>query len=347
MTLVLAYLAVPALSFFSLGSGADASEIALFTVQNAAGDSAAVSTVDLTLRFELSKYGSLVSPDKTRDTLRRLRIRAGDHAPPALLRLLGEELGVDWLVTVTVHDTERRTVPQLTMSIRVYSGATGELIWMNFRGGSGLDRRKVLGLGVLDEMDSLIPFVIRDLLQELPAEIEPEGARNHGDSPPPLGRVAVVPFAGWTKRRPTLNAETVTEAVRSELFKSNIDLVSPNLVYEVLRQQQAGRWDGVAAGSRTALHAEAGADTILVGEVETYEVGGSEFEPKPKVVLAMRLLDARTGHILWTGDLDRNGWDGQSLLGLGRIYSRGALAERMMVTLTRRLQRDTTKILHD
>lgn len=350
VTLVLACLIVAAPAFFGRESGAGATVIALFGVQNAAGDTEAANTVDQSLRFELTKYGSLVGPERTRDALRRLRIRSGDRAAPALLRLLGEELAADWLISVSLHDTERRMVPRLTMSIRIYSSATGELLSMGFRGGSGIDRRKVLGLGMITELERLVPVVVRDLLEELPTIGEtPAPARNQNQrkTRSHLGRVAVVPFTGSTKRRPTFNAETVTEAVRAQLQKTGVDLVSPNLTHEILRLQQSGRWEGVAADTRAALHTDAGADTILTGEVEAYELGGSESEPRPRVAFAIRLLDARTGRILWTGALERNGWEGHNLLGLGRIHSRGALTDRMTEILTRRLDKEYSQRQRD
>jgi len=348
--LIIVHLLVPLLGSLCLAGSAGAKVIALFPIQNSAGDSAAASSIDQILRFELSKYGSLVGPERIRDELRRLRVRSGDRAAPALLRLLGKELAADWLVSASLHDTERRVVPRLTMSLRVYSSATGELLWVGFRGASGIDRRKVLGLGTIDEMEKLIPFAVRDLLEELPtsAETSPHtGTQEDRKSSSRLGKVAVVPFGGSTKQWATRNAGTVTEAVRAQLFRSGVVLVSPNLSHEILRQQQSGRWEGVTARTWTALHADAGADTILTGEVETYEVGGSEFEPRPRVALAMRLLDARTGRILWTGSLERGGWDGQGLLGLGRIRSRGALTARMTEILAGRLERAMSKNLRD
>lgn len=229
------------------------------------------------------------------------------------------------------------------MSLRIYSSATGEMTWTGFQAGSGLDRRKVLGLGTIDEMDSLIPFVVRDLLAELALTAEPGEVASspaHRGPRASLGKVAVVTFSASTKLRPTLNGETVTEAVRAQLFKSGVDVVSPNLAFDILRQQQSGRWDGVTARTWTALRSDAGAETILTGEVESYELGGSEYAPRPRVVLAMRLLDAATGRILWMGSLERTGWDSQSLLGFGRIYSRGALTEHIVGILTKRLEKE-------
>lgn len=344
-------LAVPALlrlvvvSWFLLvpTGQAGAGTIAMFPARNAAGDSAAVLVLAETLSFELGRYGDLLGPEGTRNALRRLRIRDGDQAAPPLLRLLGEELAADWFASATLHDAERRAVPRLAVSLRLYSAASGELVWSGFRGASGSDRRKLLGLGKITDLESLIPFVVRDLLAEMPPRLESLGAEPTFDraaAPSGLGKVAIFPLTGSTGQRATLHAETVTEALRAQLFGSGVDLASPNLVSEIMRQQQRGVREGVAAATRTALHEMAGANKILTGEMETYDLGGSEFEPRPEVAVALRLLDAASGRILWTGALERTGWDGQGLFTLGRIYSRGALAERLMEILTERLFRE-------
>jgi hypothetical protein len=41
--------------------------------------------------------------------------------------------------------------------------------------------------------------------------------------------------------------------------------------------------------------------------VETYDLGGGESEPEPVVAIALRLLDASTGRIRWTGSSERRG----------------------------------------
>jgi len=348
--LILIHLLAPLMACLCLTGAAGATVIALFPIQNSAGDSEAASTLDRTLRFELSRFGSVAGPEMTRDTLRRFRVRSGDHAVPGLLRLLGEEIAADWLVTATLHDAERRVVPRLTVSLRIYSSATGELTWTGFRGTSGIDRRKILGLGTIGDLEGLIPQAVQDLLDELPVEAETPkstGPQHQTKSPTKLGKVAIVPFAGLTHQQATLYGETATEALRSRLFEAGVDVVSPNLSREILRQVQGGRWGGVTAIAWQTLHTETSADTILTGEVEAYEIGGSNLEPRPRVVLAMRLLDARTGRILWTGSLERSGWDSQSLFGLGRIYSRGALTARMTKILARRLERELTTDLQD
>jgi TolB-like protein len=317
----------------------DGTVIALFPAQNRAGDSSAARALDRALWLELNQWGQMVEPGPTRDVLRRLRVRNGDRAAPALLRRLGQALEANWLVSTALHDADRRLVPRVTVSARVYSSATGELVWAGYHAASGLDRRGLLGRGSVSSLEVLVPLVVRDLLSELPVASLGSAAGGATLATDP-GTVAIVPFAGSTSRRATFNAETVTEAVRARLFRNGVRTLSPNRSHEILRRFQGGRFGGVTAETRAALHDAGGADTILTGAVEAYEVGGSEFEPEPRVAIAMRLLDGATGRLLWTDALEREGWDRERLFASGRIHSRGALADRMVKTLTERLERE-------
>jgi hypothetical protein len=346
-TLVIAHvvLATPSAALSGGTPPADGRAIALFPVQNRAGDAAAGAAVDASLRGDLGRLGRLVGPGETRDALRRLRIRNGDRVAPLLLRQLGAELGADWLASATLHEADRSLVPGLTLSVRLYSADTGELLWTGFRGESGLDRQTVLGLGTIADVEALAPLVSRDLLRDLPQAASIAGAV--GPREPRrsrLGTVAVVPFTGSTEWQATLSAEAVTEAALARLFADGVRLVSPNRLHDLLRRLQGGQWGGVTAETRAALARTAATDTILTGAVETYDLGGGESEPEPAVAIALRLLDASTGRILWTGSSERRGWDRHGLFRRGRVHSRGALAQRVLEDLARRLDRERIQV---
>jgi hypothetical protein len=132
----------------------------------------------------------------------------------------------------------------------------------------------------------------------------------------------------------------VTEAAQARFFAEGVTLVSPNRLHDILRRLQGGRWGGVTAETRAVLGSSAGADTILTGNVEAYDLGGGEDEPEPSLTVALRLLEASSGRILWTASAERDGWDRQGLFRLGRVHSRGALVKNVMKTLARRLDRE-------
>jgi hypothetical protein len=341
----LLFLAIPAWAVFPTAAAAaadpgDGPVVALLPVQDRAGDRPAVVAVDQALREELEGFSRVVDAVGTRDALRRQRMRNGNLAPPEALRRLAEELEAEWLITVTLHEAWRRNVPCLTLSAHAYHGADGELAWTGFRGGSGLDGRTVLGLGRIETLEQLALPVVKRLTAELAGVLTAGEAGPRESGGGTLGRLGIVPFAGLTARDATTHAETVTEAARAAAHRIGVRTVSPGCTNEVLRRQTLVGWGGIDADTRSALRERCGAETILTGSVERYEVGGAQDEPEPRASIAMRLIDSGTGRIVWTGAEERDGWDRQGLFRLGRVHSRGELTARMMDSLARRLLRE-------
>jgi TolB-like protein len=317
--------------------------VVLLPIQDRAGDDRAARAVEQALIRQLEERARVTDRERTRSVLRRMRLRNVDAAPQAVLEQLATELGAEWLVSATVHDAERRGDPRLTLSARVYRGSNGELVWAGFEGASGLDGRSVLGLGVIADLEALVPRVVDRLelkLEAEPTENRQQDVRSRPSSGAALGMLAIVPVGGLTPKRAVANAETVTEAARAALHDRGVALVSPGCASEALRRGRLPGWGGVDMETGSLLRVACGADVILTGSVERYDVGGAEMEPEPRVGLALRLLDAETGRILWMGSQERRGWDRQGLFRLGRVHSRGALTDAMMKSLVARLVRD-------
>ena len=318
-------LAAALLPWLVLGSGAalSAETVALLPVQDRAGDSAAVRAVEDALARGLARGHALVDGESLRDALRGRRIRNLDAAPPEELRALAGELGADRFVTAVVHLAERDVCPRLAVSARSYDAATGEVSWAGFEAASGLDRRGLLGLGVVETLEPLA----EDLAGRLLDGLESAGARTAARADRPTV-VALVPLSGLAEADATRAAETVTEAVRAALQEAGVSVLSPNRVAEALRREQVFAWGALDAPVRAAL-ADAGADLLMTGSVEAWDNAGDGLEPEPVMSVALRAVDARTGRIVWTGALDRRGWDRQGLFRRGRVHDHGTLAARI------------------
>jgi TolB-like protein len=313
-----------------------AGRLALLAVQDPTGDSAAAAGVEATLREQLGGRGWVVLPtEEVRDVLRRRRLRSGEATAPAVLAEVAAELDVDRLLSATLHEADRRQVPRLAVSARAY-GPDGELVWAGFTGRSGLAGRTVLGLGVVDEIEALAAPTVRELLADLPPAAGPAPEPRRIAS---TGRVAVLPFESVVETEATLAAEAVAQAALAALYRRGVEVISPSRVAEVLRRQGSRRWGGIDGETRRAV-AEAGADFLLVGTVEAWGDGGDDLEPEPEVTVGLRLVDAASGRLLWTGAGDRRGWDRQGPFRLGRVYSRGVLTRLILETLTDRLLAD-------
>ena len=325
---------------------AGAARLALLPVQDRVGDSGAAGAVEAALARGLAERHELVDRERLRDALRSRRVRSVDDAPPETLRELGRELGVERFVTAVVHLAERELSPRLAVSARSYDALTGELAWAGFEAGSGLDGRRLLGLGVIAELEPLAERIARRLMDGLAADLEPgaapaAAAESAADSGASLGTVAVVPFAGLAESDATRAAETATEIVRAALDRRGVPALSPNRVAGALRRERVLAWGALDVPVREAL-AEAGAALLVTGSVEAWESAGDGLEPEPVVAVALRALDAASGRIVWTGALEGRGWDRQGLFRLGRVYDHGSLGERMIERLVDSMIDDLT-----
>ncbi len=313
---------------------ADSDRLVLAPVKRRVRDAEAAVAIETALRFQLTEFGELASSLETRDELRRLRLRDVDTARPEVIAELASALGANWIVVATIHDVRRMNVSDLAMSIRFYRSDTGQLAWAGFMGRNGLDGRKALGLGVLTSMDDLARELVRRLLKESMLAIETgKSASNQTTSQQAFGRLALVPFTGFVERDALGVADAATEASRAVLFRKGVDLAAPGCVAEALRLQRAQVWGELAAETRNYLRETCGADRLLTGSVGLWETSGSALEPVPEIALAVRLLEAISGKIVWMSSIEKTGRSSESLFRAGRIYSRGKLLDRLLTKL--------------
>jgi len=319
--------------------------LALAPLDDRQGDRSAASAAEAAVRDELETAFDLVAPVQLRDAQRRGRIRSVDGATADELAGLGRETGAGRIITVTLHQALRQTVPRIALSGRAYDTATGELVWAGFESESGLDGRTLLGFGVVDELDVLAARSARRLIGDYLEAVgsrprRGRGVRRDQAAGAALGRVAIIPLGAVTDRAGTNAAETATEALRAVLYDAGIELASPVLVAEALRELRFTGWGGVDAATRGALRRTLGVDHLITGSLESYDAAGSEREPEPRVALGLRLLDTASGRIVWIGGGERGGWDGQGPFQTGRTYARGDLTLHILRDSVKRLLRE-------
>jgi TolB-like protein len=334
---------------------------ALLPLQDRLGDPILNVAVQDTLREALMERHTLVDRSRLRDALRRLRLRNASQASPATLQRLADEIEVDWFFTATLHtatETELSRaaqafvgsgsvpVPQIILSARVFRkepSGTGEaeayLEWAGFFSASGLDSRRLLNMGVVQDPEILArrtALSLVDQFEERPSVDAPrpdrDGFLREAITVERAGLLAVLPFEGVSDRDANVAAETITSLALSVLDENGVRLAPPGFVNQVLRRRGILLRGEVDVETRSALH-EAGVDYILTGTVEEWEIRGGAREPEPRVSFGARLIDAGSGQIQWMNGQDRGGWDGLNLFGTGRTHSRGRLAQHMMRSL--------------
>jgi TolB-like protein len=302
---------------------------AIISVRDRAADPATTARIATSLETLLLGTGPVIERNHVRATLRQLRIRQVDNASSESLTRLAEALKADWLLSVTVHESRSQPVPTITLSAMAVRGNLPQDSRSAFTSVTGIDGLHFLGLGEVWDIDRLADLALLDLLDQLdltaeealrPAESFSAGANWQAA----IGRIAVLPLTSSRTIGASATADAATQALYSLLQKNEVDVVAPNRVAEVLRQQRTRTWGELSREVWTAIAEECQAKLILTGSVEAYDAGPGR-EPRPFVAVALRGVDAQSGRIVWTGALERDGWFRQTIFRGRRSHSRGEL----------------------
>lgn len=313
-----------------------AEPLAWIAYESASRDAEVTAAARSAILDLLEQRTDLVDPEATRAALRKLRLRAPEAASAETLSRLAGELGARWLLTASLHDAPTGFVPDLTLGARLYDGETGRLVGAGFRGMSGIDERGLLGLGEIGTVRELAPRLASELLEPLLDEARDRTGAVRAPGPTD-GGVAIVPFTATARNDAFVVASAATEAFRERLLEHGTRLAEPGCVRAGLRHRDVATWGELTAGSREAIRAECAVERMVTGSVERWESAGGEM-PEPVIAIALRLIDAEDGRVLWAGSLEARGWDHPGWFGLRRYYSRGRLLEDLLERLASALE---------
>ena len=138
-------------------------------------------------------------------------------------------------------------------------------------------------------------------------------------------RIAVIPFANYTEERAA--PEQLLPMVLVELTRHpGLSIVEPGRVEAVLDQEPWLLFDRIPPDLLDRFGEEMGADALLVGSVLAYGHREGAAGQVPEVSMALRLVEAPGGKILWSAVHSRDGEDAESVFGIGREESMSRLA---------------------
>ncbi|BBD07181.1 hypothetical protein [Desulfovibrio ferrophilus] len=98
------------------------------------------------------------------------RLRRAEFMDRSVLRVLGVELGVDALVVGQAYMTGE-DIPRATVSAQLVECGDSSVVWAESVSASGDDYTTVLGLGRINDMETLLQRVVGDLLSSMPEEM--------------------------------------------------------------------------------------------------------------------------------------------------------------------------------
>lgn len=332
------------------GAAAAADSIALLPVRQGVRVDGLGARFEQAVTAELARRGAVIDAERTRAALRSERLRNADAAPPERLRAIAAALGADWLVSAAIHDAPAQLVPDLTVSARLYDGRTGRMAWAGAVARSGRDTRGLLGIGAVTDLEALVPPVVAELVAGIELSAAKAASPQAGAAAAP-GLVGIVPFTVNEVADGIEVAAAATETMRALLVAAGAPLAEPGCVTTALRGPGGIQWGELSAEVRAELRSTCGAARLVTGSVERWEVRGGS-SPEPVVAVAVRLLDAESGRILFVGSLEAGGWDREGWFGRGRVHSRGAHLRNLLERIATRMLRadaggETTEVMKE
>jgi TolB-like protein len=281
----------------------------------------------------------------------RQRIRATEKIHREQLGALGKELGASLALVGSIDlfaDTPGN--PQWGISGRLLSTESGRVLWAGAAGFTGDDFTGFLGLGTVTSPDRLAELAVDRLLNDFPSgavQVEPPRSPRTTRSRKASGRVfrdpqldteaprrvAVLPFENATERRGA--ALIVDDLIIAVLFRvGRFELVDPGEVSHALRTLAVAPYGAIDLDSLRRIGEALGADAVILGRVEDYNEGlRPGTSTSPSIAVDARMLDTRTGKILWMGYQEGRGEEYQIVLEFGKIKSMVPLAMRVIVDL--------------
>jgi len=160
-------------------------------------------------------------------------------------------------------------------------------------------------------------------------------------------RIAVIPFDNVTRDE---NAgKVVTNTVLVYLLSTGyFDVVEPGVLDEAMAtasppiRETSG---SLKPKDLRYLADKLGVDAIIVGAVEDFGEVRINNDSYPSVSFSARMVNARTGEILWADTVSKAGADKEKLFGIGRVSSLGKLCKLAVAEMAASMQKHGETIL--
>jgi TolB-like protein len=257
------------------------------------------------------------------------RIRSTGYISAEMARKMGKELYVEAVLIGSINTLYSGNNPMAGFSARLIDTSDGSILWTSHAAATGNDFIGFLGLGAVSGVVELSVKMIDTLFDSfsmVPPYKEKESTY----------RIAVMPFKNKSDIKGAGMIATymfITELFKSRIFEP-ISYGDVRRLVVALRVRSKGELDFKNIGS---IAESSGVDGILVGTVEHYAEGKGTVPPL--ALISARLIDVRTGRILWYDGYQYRGDDGITIFEWGRLRSAENVASVVVSKLGKEMSR--------
>ncbi len=117
-------------------------------------------------------------------------------------------------------------------------------------------------------------------------------------NPYSVSKIVILPIENYTSDDHA--GDKIRALLTIDLLSRNIDVIEPGEVIVVLRELKIRSIDSVTGKDIKKIGKILRADAIMTGSVGTFQVSQGIAASYPEVSLSLRLLDSKTGSIVWS-----------------------------------------------
>ncbi|MBU1320312.1 MAG: hypothetical protein KKG33_11945 [candidate division Zixibacteria bacterium] len=297
---------------------------------------AAVALIDSLIEDQFDR-GTLASIefDSLRQALRHHRIRSAGEITVDGASVLADDLGAEFLMLGSCDIYFDGEVPEAGISVRLLDIEAGRIVWAISEAATGNDFAGLFGIGRITSAETLAEKLVERVFKSLNNYVIRDRAAVPIDAD--ADKYALVPFDNLSDNRQA--GSIITSVLLSEMVGRGLNVEEPGEVNEMFRMIGEQPRGAVDIKSLRLLHDSLGVDFVVTGTVDRFKRGLADVTgSSPGIEISGRLIETRTGRIVGSCEIARNGTDSEIVLGMGECHSIGRLAGNMAHSLLDKLE---------
>ena len=319
-------------------AGVASTRVAILPFVNYAEDPAALPVVMNLVRAELSRRSAeLVTADAVAEVLRDYRIRNTNELSIEQLSKISVDLAAGYVLVGSLDRfVESDAGAEVALTARLISVPSMSVEWMATSATHTDDGIRPLGLGTAQTASHIARHSVKDLFKSFRYERDQDvrliqAVRlQEGKSAfsVPCHTILVLPFSNESDVH--FAGNIISQRILSTLFREGFTFVDPGTVREAMLHE-GDLTPGKATDSLLAIFRErTGADLVLTGTVSQLDVGTQvSLDIVPGAAVEARLIDARSGEVVWAKTFSSSGNDGALFFGTGTMHGAAAVMDHL------------------
>ena len=330
--------------------------IAVLPFENLSAGPAPLKEMRASLVERLRKLGvKMLGEEELLALMARLRIRYVGGVDEQMAETIRREAGVGAVLITSLELYSAQAPPKVAIVSRLASTEPHSIvIWADSVSLSGYDAPGFLGLGLVEDMEKLMPMALDRLTSSLASYLlsgnPPMSVRRAQPRFRPRGlyrsprlnegrrySIAVLPVVNHSFRK---NAgELLAGVLIEQLTKTEgFEVLEPGMVRDELLRYRVVAPEGASLDAADLLFDKLNVDLLLTGKVMDYDdtrgTGGV-----PQVTFFVQVIERQSKEVVWASHSTNLGSEGVFFFNVGEVTTAHALALMMAENVVQRMLR--------